>query len=197
MSRRRYRLAPDLGRAGHADDARRSRCSTAAWCRARTCSRRSCTASSRSASSRCSSRSIGYSLAFGTTLARRDRRLRLRRPRRASTRRPRTAPCRTLAFFAYQCMFAVITPALISGAFAERMKFSAYVAVHARLDDARLRSDRALVVGDRRLAREARRDRLRRRHRRAPVVGHLGARRRARARQAQRLSDACATRRTT
>jgi len=32
-----------------------------------------------------------------------------------------------LAYFAYQCMFAVITPALISGAFAERMKFSAYV----------------------------------------------------------------------
>jgi Amt family ammonium transporter len=33
----------------------------------------------------------------------------------------------TLAWVAYQCMFAVITPALISGAFAERMKFSAYV----------------------------------------------------------------------
>jgi Amt family ammonium transporter len=32
-----------------------------------------------------------------------------------------------LAFVAYQCMFAVITPALISGAFAERMRFSAYV----------------------------------------------------------------------
>jgi Amt family ammonium transporter len=32
-----------------------------------------------------------------------------------------------LAFVAYQCMFAVITPALISGAFAERIRFSAYV----------------------------------------------------------------------
>ena len=32
-----------------------------------------------------------------------------------------------LAFFAYQCMFAVISPALISGAYAERLKFSAYV----------------------------------------------------------------------
>jgi Amt family ammonium transporter len=32
-----------------------------------------------------------------------------------------------LAFVAYQMMFAVITPALISGAFAERMKFSAYI----------------------------------------------------------------------
>jgi ammonium transporter, Amt family len=32
-----------------------------------------------------------------------------------------------LAHFAYQCMFAVIAPALISGAYAERMKFSAYI----------------------------------------------------------------------
>ena len=31
-----------------------------------------------------------------------------------------------LAFMAFQMMFAVITPALITGAFAERMKFSAY-----------------------------------------------------------------------
>jgi Amt family ammonium transporter len=31
-----------------------------------------------------------------------------------------------LAFVAYQCMFAVIAPALISGAYAERLKFSAY-----------------------------------------------------------------------
>jgi ammonium transporter, Amt family len=31
------------------------------------------------------------------------------------------------AFMIYQAMFAIITPALISGAFAERMKFSAYV----------------------------------------------------------------------
>lgn len=33
-----------------------------------------------------------------------------------------------LAFVAFQCMFAVITPALITGAFAERMKFHAFVA---------------------------------------------------------------------
>ena len=38
----------------------------------------------------------------------------------------RTVP--HLLFMMYQGMFAVITPALISGAFAERMKFSAYVA---------------------------------------------------------------------
>lgn len=31
-----------------------------------------------------------------------------------------------LAFVAFQCMFAVITPALITGAFAERMKFRAF-----------------------------------------------------------------------
>jgi ammonium transporter, Amt family len=31
------------------------------------------------------------------------------------------------AFFLYQCMFAVIAPALISGAYAERFKFSAYI----------------------------------------------------------------------
>ena len=31
-----------------------------------------------------------------------------------------------LAFFAYQMMFAVITPALITGATADRLKFSAY-----------------------------------------------------------------------
>ncbi len=32
-----------------------------------------------------------------------------------------------LAHMVYQCMFAVITPALITGAFAERMKFSTYL----------------------------------------------------------------------
>ncbi len=33
----------------------------------------------------------------------------------------------SLTFMIFQCMFAIITPALISGAFAERMKFSAFV----------------------------------------------------------------------
>ncbi len=32
-----------------------------------------------------------------------------------------------LAFMIFQCMFAIITPALITGAFAERMKFSAFI----------------------------------------------------------------------
>lgn len=35
------------------------------------------------------------------------------------------------AFFAYQLMFAVITPALMTGAFAERLKFKAYVLIVA------------------------------------------------------------------
>jgi len=42
-------------------------------------------------------------------------------------------------------MFAVITPALISGAFAERMKFSAYVAFVLAWSHARVRAGRALV----------------------------------------------------
>jgi len=39
--------------------------------------------------------------------------------------RPTKSPI--IAFMMYQAMFAVITPALITGAFAERMKFSAYL----------------------------------------------------------------------
>jgi Amt family ammonium transporter len=38
-----------------------------------------------------------------------------------------TARVPHLAFMIFQCMFAVITPALIIGAFAERMKFSAFL----------------------------------------------------------------------
>jgi Amt family ammonium transporter len=40
---------------------------------------------------------------------------------------PYAATIPHLAFMAFQMMFAIITPAIISGAFAERMKFSAYV----------------------------------------------------------------------
>jgi len=39
-----------------------------------------------------------------------------------------SGPVSHLAFVIFQCMFAVITPAVISGAFAERMKFSSYLA---------------------------------------------------------------------
>ena len=82
-------------------------------------------------------------------------------------------------------MFAVITPALISGAFAERMRFTAYVAFVPALGDVRLRPRRALGLGGRRLARQAGRARLRGRHRRAPHGGRVRARLRARARQAR------------
>ncbi len=43
----------------------------------------------------------------------------------AGVRQGQTIP--QSVFFSFQCMFVIITPALISGAFAERMKFSAYV----------------------------------------------------------------------
>lgn len=39
-----------------------------------------------------------------------------------------SGPVSHLTFVVFQCMFAVITPAVISGAFAERMKFSAFLA---------------------------------------------------------------------
>ena len=42
------------------------------------------------------------------------------------------------AFMVYQMMFAVITPALITGAFAERMKFSAVPGLHPPLGHVRL-----------------------------------------------------------
>ena len=52
----------------------------------------------------------------------------------------------------FQMTFAIITPALIAGALADRMKFSAFLAVHGRLAAAGLLPDRPLGVG-RRLAR--------------------------------------------
>ena len=42
------------------------------------------------------------------------------------------------AFMIYQLMFAIITPALITGAFAERMKFCGLPGVHAALGDLHL-----------------------------------------------------------
>ena len=53
------------------------------------------------------------------------------------------------AFMLFQMMFAVITPALITGAYAERMKFSSVYLVHAAVGDFHLRSARALGVGSR------------------------------------------------
>ena len=70
---------------------------------------------------------VGYSLAFGEGNAI-HRRPALSVPERRGQRAQRglrraTIPQQT--FMIYQLMFAIITPALISGAFAERMKFSA------------------------------------------------------------------------
>ena len=50
-------------------------------------------------------------------------------------------------FMVYQLMFAIITPALITGAFAERMKFSAMRLVHCTVGPVRVFSDGAHGVG--------------------------------------------------
>ena len=68
---------------------------------------------------------FGYSLAFGTSFHGLVGGLELAGLRGLAGEVHGTVPA--LAFAAFQMMFAVITPALISGAFAERMKFSAYV----------------------------------------------------------------------
>ena len=68
----------------------------------------------------------GYSLAFGPTHHGLIGGLDYAGMTGLATEAHGTVP--TLAFAAFQMMFAVITPALISGAFAERMKFTAYVA---------------------------------------------------------------------
>ena len=57
-----------------------------------------------------------------------------------------------LTFMIYQLMFAVITPALISGAYAERIKFSAMAAVHHALGFRGLLSDGAHGLGQGRFA---------------------------------------------
>jgi ammonium transporter, Amt family len=68
----------------------------------------------------------GYSLAFGPTWHGLIGGLDMAGLSGLVTETHGTVPA--LAFAAFQMMFAVITPALISGAFAERMKFTAYVA---------------------------------------------------------------------
>ena len=72
----------------------------------------------------------GYSLAFGPDKGgiiggpRVDRAARRRARRRTRTTR---RPFPHQAFMLFQMMFAIITPALITGAFAERKKFSAFL----------------------------------------------------------------------
>src|ERR1700735_5004402 len=69
---------------------------------------------------------FGYSLAFGATHAGLIGGLEFVGLNGLAGEVHGTVPA--LVFVAFQMMFAVITPALISGAFAERMKFTAYVA---------------------------------------------------------------------
>jgi Amt family ammonium transporter len=67
---------------------------------------------------------VGYSLAFGTSFHGLCGGLDFAFLHGVGVQARGTVP--HLAFMAYQGMFAVITPALISGAYAERMRFSAY-----------------------------------------------------------------------
>jgi Amt family ammonium transporter len=67
---------------------------------------------------------VGYSLCFGASRGGLIGGLELAGLQGLAFTAHGTVP--SLAFCAYQMMFAVITPALIAGAFAERMKFSAY-----------------------------------------------------------------------
>jgi Amt family ammonium transporter len=68
---------------------------------------------------------VGYSLAFGPTRGGLIGGLDFVGLRGLAGEVHGTVPA--LAFVAFQMMFAVITPALIAGAFAERMKFTSYV----------------------------------------------------------------------
>jgi ammonium transporter, Amt family len=68
---------------------------------------------------------IGYTLAFGPTKSGLIGGFDYIGLRGLASTAHGTVP--TLAFVAFQMMFAVITPALISGAFAERMKFGSYL----------------------------------------------------------------------
>ena len=90
-------------------------------------------------------------------------------------------------FFMFQMTFAIITPALVIGGFAERMRFSAVLWFHVAVAAPGVCADRALGVG-RRLAGEARRDGLRRRHRGARERRRGGAGVRAGAWAAPRIS---------
>ena len=67
---------------------------------------------------------IGYSLAFGKSVGGFIGNLDYAFLNHVGLEAKGTVP--HLLFMAYQMMFAIITPALISGAFAERLKFSAY-----------------------------------------------------------------------
>ena len=98
---------------------------------------------------------------------------------------PRNIP--EYIFVMFQAMFAIITPALILGAVAERMKFSGLRRLHLDLAAASSTARSRTWCGGGGLDLQGGRDRLRRRPRRAHVERLLGARRGAHARQAPRL----------
>ena len=78
-----------------------------------------------------------------------------------------------VAHFTYFEMFAIITPALITGAFADRVKFKSYLKFLVALEPDRLRAVHPLDLG-RRLPRRVGRSRLRRRHGRPCQRRHGG-----------------------
>ena len=135
---------------------------------------------------------IGYSLAFTTNRATPDEPVHRRASaicswadgHDATTRWRGTIPESVFMFF--QMTFAIITPALIAGALADRMKFSAFLWFMGLWLLLRLLPDRPLGVG-RRLAGQHGRAGLCRRHRRASERRYRGAGRLPGARQARRL----------
>ena len=113
------------------------------------------------------------------------------RTRTASARRSRIAAYSATvphqAYMIYQCMFAVITPALITGAIAERMSFKGFL-VFSLLWVTLIYDPLAhWVWGVDGWIHRYRRARFCRRHRRAYFVGHRRASRRADGRSATRL----------
>ena len=173
----------------HADDARRWRSSTAAWCAGRTCSR--CCMQCFMILCLISVQWVlfGYSSRLRPGPRRLHRRPRLVRLCNGVGLEPNADYAATIPhqlFMIFQMMFAVITPALIIGAFAERMKFSAFLVFTLLWATFVYDPVAHWVWGVGGWLRDARRARLRRRHRGAHQRRHRRARRGAGARQAQR-----------
>ena len=97
----------------------------------------------------------------------------------------------------FQMMFAIITPALITGAFAERMKFSAFLLFTVLWATLVYDPLAHWVWGDGGWLKKHGRARLRGRHRRAHLLRRLGAGLRDRARQAPRATATSRCSRTT
>ena len=102
-----------------------------------------------------------------------------------------------IVFFAFQMMFAIITPALITGATADRLKFKSYAVRHRPLVGARVLAARPLGVQPHGLALQAGRARLRRRHRHPHQRRHRGAGDRGASSASARATRTTRCRRTT